>query len=122
MRRLRCCLVVTWAVLLPVLAACSIDIRATDIVAGSRYPVDGATGAVAADVLAQATANETLLLNAYHDEWVRHGLRTGSAPGAPQLCLALSGGGIRSGAFAVGVMRGLDSVRAANGASILSAV
>jgi hypothetical protein len=98
------------------------------VVTGSRYEPNLAPEVEdQAVVLKQAEQNKRIRDRLYApNEWPLHGARMagdgGAAARPPKLCVALSGGGIRSAAFAVGVLRGLHSAPGANGRSIFDAV
>lgn len=95
-------------------SGCTLFVYPSRVISGSRYVAATSSD----DVMAQARHNLELL-NEYRSrgEWRLHrSAYDGHGERAPHLCVALSGGGIRSAAFAIGVMKGLHDTPVDGGA------
>jgi len=84
------------------------------------YPLTGSPAAEDTRRV-QAQANTKALKWYEQNEW-RFNQPNNSPPRAPQTCIALSGGGIRSAAFSIGVLKGLEEKGVLAATDVISSV
>ena len=116
------------------LTSCNITVGPSRVVTGTRLPLLSETPKPVPNTTCRSTRSgnpaldiacrNTDLINEFRDarEWQYHqAYYTSKKESPPRFCVAFSGGGIRSAAFAVGILKGLESQGLINKIDIFSA-